>query len=382
MADSESTPIEETITTELIEQLSSINSHPFLFIGSGVSRRYLGLENWSGLLERFSNEIPDSSPFQKHISDSNCNMSDVASLISEEFKDYWWSIHKDDHDKYKDLLITPDSPLKIAISEYLRDYQVTDNESLREEIGILSKLNVDGIITTNWDTFLEDTFGDYKTYIGQHELMLSNPQSIGEIYKIHGCVSKPNSLVLTSKDYTQFESKNAYLAAKLITIFIEHPIIFIGYSLSDKNIVSIIEAIIGCLEDNADLEQFKKNIIFISRARNASEINKSYTSILFENKTMLPLTEVKLTSFMPIYMAIDSLKRKMSTRLLRQCKEQLFELVKTENSDEKIEVIDPSCLESDSGVEFVIGFGVASNSRRALGYSSINVYDLDRKSVV
>ena len=69
---------------------------------------------------------------------------------------------------------------------------------------------------------LESIFPDYKTYIGQDELILENPQWIAEIYKIHGCASKPQSLVLTSSDYKTFNKKSKYLASKLTTMFIQH----------------------------------------------------------------------------------------------------------------------------------------------------------------
>ena len=70
---------------------------------------------------------------------------------------------------------------------------------------------------------------------------------MGEIFKIHGSITEPDSLVVTQKDYDTFSIKNPYLAAKLITIFVEHPIIFIGYSLNDPNIISLISSIVSCL---------------------------------------------------------------------------------------------------------------------------------------
>ena len=73
-------------------------------------------------------------------------------------------------------------------------------------------------------------FQDYKVFIGQEQLVFSSIQEIAEIYKIHGCISNPDSLIINESDYSNFYSKGKYLAAKLMTIFMEYPIIFVGYS--------------------------------------------------------------------------------------------------------------------------------------------------------
>jgi hypothetical protein len=209
------------IKENLIEHFNKSSSFPFLFIGSGFSRRYLGLDNWEGLLRRFCRGLKD---YEYYRSKANVNYPFIASLISEDFHEHWWtsSEYLTQREGYKEYSDNLSSPLKIAISEHMKKHscECCVNEIYKEEIKALSKLEVDGIITTNWDLFLETLFPDYKVFVGQRELFLSNPLSICEIYKIHGCSSQPNSLVLTDSDYSDFNSKNAYLAAKLITIFV------------------------------------------------------------------------------------------------------------------------------------------------------------------
>ena len=115
---------------------------------------------------------------------------------------------------------------------------------------VLKRLNIDGIITTNYDDLIEAIFPKFTKYVGQNELIFSSVLNIGEINKIQGCIYQPDSMVLTDEDYKGFNQKNAYLAAKLITIFIEHPIIFMGYSINDSNIIELLKSIVCCLDQD------------------------------------------------------------------------------------------------------------------------------------
>ena len=132
---------------------------------------------------------------------------------------------------------------------------------LYEELQLLRKCQIDGVFTTNWDLLAEKIFPKYEVYKGQQDVLYSNIMNIGEVYKIHGCCTEIQSMILTDEDYEDFNQKNAYLASKLITIFVEHPVIFIGYSLNDKNIRSILYSIALCRVKK--LERCKKYLIFV-----------------------------------------------------------------------------------------------------------------------
>ena len=45
-------------------------------------------------------------------------------------------------------------------------------------------------------------------YVGQEELIFSSVLNIGEIYKVHGCVYQPETMVLTKEDYNGFNDKS------------------------------------------------------------------------------------------------------------------------------------------------------------------------------
>jgi hypothetical protein len=69
-------------------------------------------------------------------------------------------------------------------------------------------------VTTNYDQFLELVFPEYTPIVGQ-QIIQAGSISVGEIFKIHGCVSDPVSLIFTAKDYAEFLRRKKYLSAKL-----------------------------------------------------------------------------------------------------------------------------------------------------------------------
>ncbi|HHN6197224.1 TPA: SIR2 family protein, partial [Enterobacter hormaechei] len=253
------------IEDELTVLFKDRASGPFLFLGSGFSRRYMGLEDWEGLLSLF---CVTGKSFQYFKSSANGDIPSSARLIAEDFHDYWWSNddYKESRLEYEKNVINKTSPLRYEISKHLinKTEEKLKSLDLEDEIELLKACDVDGIITTNWDGLIEHLFDGYTTYIGQEELLFSNTYNIGEIYKIHGCSSKPESLVLTDSDYSDYNNKNAYLASKLITIFVEHPVIFIGYSITDDNIRSLLKSISLCIGTDK-LEKLRDNLIFLDR---------------------------------------------------------------------------------------------------------------------
>ncbi len=298
------------LKSKLIEHFKLAPSAPFLFVGSGFSRRYLNLEDWEGLLRRFSEGLKD---FEYYLSSANGEMPKVASLMAEDFHDLWWSSekYKDSREKNKGRVKDKTSELRIAICNYLNSLSLLDisKSEYKSEIALLSQLNVDGVITTNWDSLLESLFAGYRVFVGQSELLSSNPQSIAEIYKIHGSASKSSSLILTKEDYEDFDSKNPYLAAKLITLFVEHPIVFIGYSLSDPNICQLLKSIVSVL-GKENIEKLRNNLIFLQRAEDEHTSEFSQTLMTIDGG-QIPITIVRTKSFIPVYEALDEVKRKI-----------------------------------------------------------------------
>lgn len=340
---------------------------PFLFIGSGFSRRHLGLDDFKGLLE--STCLENMKPFEYYYSTASEDLPKVALTIALDFQNEVWSDKKLSYfiEKNKKLFRSNTDAYKFYVSDIIKQKQETaknEGYKLGNEIEKLKSASVDGIITTNYDTFLEDIFSDFKTFIGQGELIQNNPQFIGEIYKIHGSVNDPHNIVITSEDYKEFEDRNKYIVSKLISSFIERPIVFIGYSISDKHIQNIIKDVCLCCRDN--IEKIKGNLIFLERAK--SDSKTCTESILTYESTSVPYWCIKTDDFGEVYTLIKS-ERKIPVNLFRMFKEQLYQLTLTGKPTKNIQLIDADKIEKNSDIEFLVGFGVSKFSEK--GYDCI-----------
>lgn len=345
---------------ELKSHLQKFNTSPILFIGSGFSRRYLGLPTWESLLIEMSVKLHLPKPFEYYRSNANSDMPELAKKMGEDFNEIWWQeeIFEESRETFKSEATNRFSPIKYEISKRILENQTfVDNEIVEKEIRLLKKVNIDGIITTNWDTLCENIFPEFSKFIGQEELIFSELLSVGEIYKIHGCATKPNSLILTSEDYNDYETRNPYLAAKLLTLFIENPIIFIGYSLDDPNIQSILKSIIKCLTKDK-VEKLKDRLIFCQWT-NEDTTFQITDSILLISDTAIPIKLIKLSSFINLYTVLANNKRKLPVKVLRQMKGMVYDFVKSNNSKQKIFVTDNlEEIENLHNAEFVYGVGL------------------------
>lgn len=362
--------------SELLDHLQKFPTNPYLFIGSGLSRRYIGLPTWESLLSEFFSSSFITGELEYFQSKSNGSLPKLAELLALEFHEVWWKNANFKTSREINKIIAKEKsniPLKIEISNLIQSKKRL-NKEFEEEIALLKTSVIDGIITTNWDTFLETIFNDFKIFVGQQELLFSECISIGEIYKIHGCVSRPQSLIITEEDYKDFNERNAYLAAKMLTIFVEHPVIFIGYSLSDENIQQIIDSIVNCVEAK-NLDKLKDRLIFVEWQKDSIPQIKD-SSIKLPGNKVLPIKLIKTDSFKPIFETLNTLTRKIPIPVLRKLKNAVVELVKTSKPTSKIFVSDIDSLTDTTNIEYAIGIGVAQKLITTQGYKAIEAIDI------
>ena len=313
---------------------------PFLFVGSGLTRRYFNLPNWEELLKHFAAIVSDDPfIFQRYMQENNKDYEKIGSAIRKDFDSKWFrdaSIRTNEEDVYSAVKAGV-SPFKAELAHFIKTNSIK-NEAYAEEIALLQKLtenNISGFITTNYDTFIEDIATGYKTYNSQEELIFSPIQEMAEIFKIHGSVTDPASIVITAEDYQEFNDKCAYLAAKLLTIFMEYPIIFIGYSITDNDIQKILSAIVACLSKK-NVDKLQNRFIFVKRNAAITDDIKIGTYSKEINGQDIFMTQLETNNFKLIYEPLAEKQAAMPVKLLRFFKDQFYNFTLTNEPSKHI----------------------------------------------
>lgn len=350
--------------------INRFNTTPILFVGSGISRRYLSLPDWKGLLEHFAKVINNDpfaySAYENKAKGLDCKvgvMPKTAELIQQDFDVKWFAdptirtVEGEVLDQIKDSGL---SPFKAEIAAYVKR-STNVIQAYQDEVNMLAQISeksITGVITTNYDSLLEDTLIGFTKYVGQTELIFSAIQGIAEIYKIHGSVESPESIIINESDYLLFDNKSAYLAAKLMTIFMEYPIIFIGYSISDTNVQSIIKSIVNCL-DEKQLKMLEDRFVFVEFKKDMVGVEVSPFTIMVDNKP-LGMRKIVLSDFMLLYRAMDHKKSKLPVKILRRFKQELYDYTITNvpTANLRVAALDDSRVDDE---ELVIAIGKVSD---------------------
>lgn len=258
----------------ITEFIARFRNHPVLFVGTGVSLRYLkNSYTWDGLLKKISFEITNNEEQyfdikSNHQSNSVYDYSAIAYDIEKDFNSTLKQ-DKERNGKFKDInnIFYENmknekniSRFKIYISQLFKDLYY--RPEVEEELRVLKKAkkNIGSIITTNYDRLIEDIF-DFKPLVG-NEILLSN--SYGSVYKIHGCITKPEKIIISNKDYKVFNDKYELIRAQLLSLFIHNPIIFIGYNVGDDNIKKILKTIFTYVEPNTEqANKIRSNFLLV-----------------------------------------------------------------------------------------------------------------------
>jgi len=370
--------VSKNIKEEIEKLILTFKQLPYLFVGTGLSMRYSNAPSWNDLLKNIwlimnnNNENGYKKFVQKVTYELNITskVSDdeqkkyylnpqLATRIQEQFNNKFYN-----DDSFEKIIFTEEEvseildnnydPFKFYVAKQTKDLRVISDKEEYKEIAYIKKNNskIAGVITTNYDYILEELFEDFDVVVGQDNILVSNTNNIFEIFKIHGSANQPNSIVITQDDYDYFETKLKYLSAKLLTLFVEHPIIFIGYSIGDLNIRFILEEIANCL-NKEQLQKIKNNFIFINPASGGEE-KISDKEIEFGEKRII-MNEITLNDFSVLFESLSNIKSSMPIKLIRKMQDMICNFIATTDANNNIMVgsIDNADIgDKDLGVYF------------------------------
>ena len=109
------------------------------------------------------------------------------------------------------------------------------------------------IITTNYDKLFENAYSENGQLIYSPDQIPYIDKNKTSIFKIHGDLTEPNSIIITKSDYIRFFTENTEYNI-LWTLIKEristNCILFMGYNLEDHNISAVFDRITNVLKDN------------------------------------------------------------------------------------------------------------------------------------
>lgn len=311
------------------EFVSQFKVNPVLFVGTGLSLRYF--ENsftWDGLLSKicidYSYNQEHYLDLKSHCTDSNnvCNYSKLGSVIESEFNDLATNNRNGKFKEVNDIFYNKMtnglklSRFKIYVANLFSNMHYRENK--KEEIAEFTKVrkNIGSIITTNYDNLIEKVF-EFVPLIGNN-ILLSNPY--GSVYKIHGSFDHPEDIIITEEDYSKFNNKYELIRAQLLSLFINNPIIFLGYSMQDENIKSILKTIFTYVDPNTELaSKIRKNFLLVEYSKDSTNLEISEHDIdISEIPGTIRINKIATDDYMSVYKALSGLMLPVSALDIRK----------------------------------------------------------------
>lgn len=218
-----------------------------VFVGAGVSKNS-GLPDWKELIKDYA------------------EYRGIKEFTSKQFL----TIPEEVFERYGSLKY-----YEIAEKRFLGKY--VPNSVHR----ILKKMNLTYIITTNYDTLIEDEIKNLQVVSKDEDLPYTSSNKM--LIKMHGDFKNKN-IVLKKRDYDNYE-KNFQLISTLIKgLFTTNTILFIGYSYNDTNVQQIMNWIKEILKEEtrkAFLVEFTEKDD--KEEENGEQINRISLKLLTKN---------------------------------------------------------------------------------------------------
>lgn len=362
------------IHSNCLYNLLKLHRIPMLFVGSGLSKRYLkNYPSWDELIFNIAKVIGVNKSqiiaMKQAITDSKPSETqgkinaEIGSNLTKIFRDKIISSELSLSDIFTDEEINlierkNISFIKMLISKQLSKYEITDNPKYLSELNELKKLqnNIGVVVTTNYDKFLEnEIFNNFDVFSEQTQYYMTENCGIGEIYKIHGSVDIPSSIIFNSDDYNNFRSNLKVVAAKLLNLVLEYPIIFIGYSLEDENVLEILYTVIDSLNPE-QLRTLSKNLIYVNWKKGTSKLKETEETITRDGKS-LKMTCINTDNYFVLYKHLQKFLPAERPERVRKYKKMIRNLVIKSNGGQATIIADSNIDKLNNENRLVVAFG-------------------------
>ena len=214
-------------------------------LGSGISANS-GLPSWSDFLTNFS-DFCDSL---------GCDTSKARELIStNQFSSATEALIDDVGQK--------------EFENFISSLELFKNANPNELHGTLLKFPSKRFLTTNIDTLIEKSFQlEFKKSLSvflnsdREGILAIQSRDVDEfVYKYHGCVHKPKSVVFSESHYDQIIYNERVVKDVLLTIFKTFKVVLVGFGGTDFDFVPFqkeIKALLG--EKSTDIYAFLPDV--------------------------------------------------------------------------------------------------------------------------
>ncbi|MEO1244140.1 MAG: biotin/lipoyl-containing protein [Pseudomonadota bacterium] len=205
-----------TITNKLVE------SNLAIFAGAGLSMQ-AGLPGWRELLRSKAEEI-------RLDVDKETDLITVAQYFVNE-----------------------NAQMKTLLSDHILS-KLTGQVTPSSSFSILARLPISTYWTTNYDTLIETALQEARKHprvvYGLDQLTMTKQGSDATVYKMHGDINNPNTIVITRDDYERYSSERALLLNILSTALLEKTFLFLGFSFTDPNFNYVASQLRVALQDS------------------------------------------------------------------------------------------------------------------------------------
>jgi len=232
------------IPQELIDSIKE--NKCVLFVGAGLSSKVerangKTLPNWEGLLKELLDYSVENMPY------NSLSIADLEEMIGKgnylmAAQELQLGVEKNEFNKF--------------FKETFRDPKVSPSAAHK----LLPQIPFRSIMTSNYDNLIEGAYslahnGRIPITFTQEDLAkIASPlrQDDFYIFKIHGNIDRPETIVLGSRDYQKLFFRLPEYRQFIETLFSVYTFLFIGFGASDPDLDNVLDRLSSLFERTID----------------------------------------------------------------------------------------------------------------------------------